>query len=222
MTQNILLDEEGDDFLLEDESGDILLDSSILTKEIDSTIKGRHGSPEISCPALDPEASIQIEDNLIKIYQSRIDALINQLGKNVLLEFDPIIEPCPNCFQDIMEHRSNGIYKPGGPIPFPRGQKCDYCKGLGFLEKSVNKCIKMLLEWNPKNDEGYKISVKHRGGIVRLKGFLTDGPDLIKCKTIIVNHDTSNIIKLRVKLIKGPTIVGLREERYIIVYGKMI
>lgn len=80
----------------------------------------------------------------------------------------------------------------------------------------------MLVKWNPRDNEGYKISIAHRGGIVRLKGFLTDAPDLIKCKTIIVDYDISNIFKLRVKLIKGPTIVGLREDRYIVVYGKII
>lgn len=220
MTQNIL-DELGDDLLLED-GGDILLDSSIITKEINSTIRGRIGSPIISCPALNPNASIQIGNDLIQIYQSRIDALINQLGKNVLLEFDPIIESCPNCFQNIIEHRSNGIYKPGGPIFFSRGQVCNYCKGHGFLEKSVNKCIKCLIQWSPKDNESYKISVQNRGGIVKLKGFLSDGPYLIKAKTAIVNHDTSSIIKLRVKLIKGPVILGLREERYITTYWKLI
>jgi len=221
MTQNILL-EDGDGVLLEDESGDLFIDSSIITREIDSIIKGGNAPQGIFCPALDPDASVQIGNDLIQIYQSRIDALIKQLGKNVLLEFDPIIEPCPNCFQDIVEHRSNGVYKPGGPIPFSRGQACNYCKGHGFLEKSVNKCLKCLIQLNPRDNEGYKISVSNRGGIVRLKSFLSDGPYLIKAKTCITNHDTSSIIKLRVKLIKGPTIVGLREDRYLITYWKMI
>jgi len=60
-------------------------------------INGLEPRPALACPALDATASIQIKDSLIRIYQSRIDALINQLGKNVYLEFTPIREPCPNC-----------------------------------------------------------------------------------------------------------------------------
>lgn len=184
-------------------------------------IHGSQPAPEISCPTLDPTASIQISDDLIQIYQSRIDALINQLGKNVLLIFDPIIESCPNCTQDIISHRSTGIYKLGGPIPFPRGQKCNYCKGVGFLERENAKCLKCLIKWNPKELSNYGISVQKNNGIVRLKTFLTSAPDLIKCKYAIVNHDIENIFKLKVKLVSGPVPVGLREDRFCISFWEM-
>lgn len=189
---------------------------------IDLFIRGSIGSIPISCPALDPTLPIQISDELIGIYQSRIDALINQLGKNVILEFDPIVEPCVNCFQNTIEHRSNGVYKSGGPIPFSRGQKCPYCKGHGFLERKVEKCIKCLIQWRPQDAKNYGISTSDSKDIVRLKTFLTSGDDLIKAKTAIVNHDISDILKLRVRLIRGPVIVGLRESRYIITFWELI
>lgn len=191
-------------------------------KQLDLFVHGSQPPPQISCPTLDPTASIQISDDLIQIYQSRIDALINQLGKNVLLIFDPIIESCPNCTQDIISHRSTGIYKLGGPIPFPRGQKCNYCKGVGFLERENAKCLKCLIKWNPKELSNYGISVQKNNGIVRLKTFLTSAPDLIKCKYAIVNHDIENIFKLKVKLVSGPVPVGLREDRYCIAYFQLI
>ncbi len=61
-------------------------------------INGVVPKPALVCPTLDPEASIQISDELIGVYQSRIDAMINQLGKNVLLQFTPISTECPNCW----------------------------------------------------------------------------------------------------------------------------
>jgi len=195
---------------------------AILTNNLNLNIRGSQPAPEISCPILDPTASIQISDDLIQIYQSRIDALINQLGKNVYLIFDPIIEPCPNCQQDVISHRSTGIYKAGGPIPFARGQKCGYCKGVGFLERENTKCIKCLIKWAPRELFDYKISVQKNDGIVRLKAFLTDAPYIIKAKEAIVDYDIQKAFKLRVRLIKGPTPVGLREDRYCIAYFQLI
>jgi len=195
---------------------------AILTNNLNLNIRGSQPAPEISCPALDPNASIQISDDLIQIYQSRIDALINQLGKNVYLIFDPIIEPCTNCTFDVVGNRSTGIYKIGGPVSFSRGQKCPYCKSVGFLERENAKCIKALIKWAPVEMKNFGISVQKTEGVVRLKTFLTDVPDLVRCKYAIVNHDIEEILKLRVRLIQGPIPVGLREDRYSISFWETL
>jgi len=189
---------------------------------IDLIINGYKPKPALVCPILDPTASIQIKDSLIRIYQSRIDALINQLGKNVYLEFDPIRDPCPNCTYDTMRKRSTGIYIPGGPRPFKRGRRCPWCKGRGFTETAVNKCIKCLIKWNPEDAKNFGISVSKNSGIVRLKTFLTEADDLMRAQTVIVNHDIVGQMKLRVKLIQGPIPVGLREDRYCISFWELI
>jgi len=175
-----------------------------------------------SCPALNPTASIQIKDSLIRIYQARIDALINQLGKNCYLEFDPICNPCQNCEYDTMRKRSTGIYKTGGPIPFDRGKKCPYCKGHGFVETAVNKCIKCLIKWNPRDAQNFGITIDQLKGIVRLKTYLTEADDLLKARTVIVNYDIAPQMKFRVKLLRGPIPVGLREDRYCISFWKLL
>lgn len=185
-------------------------------------INGFEPKPELACPILDPTASIQIKPELIAIYQSRIDALINQLGKNVHLEFDPIRTPCPNCTFDTVRKRSTGIYIPGGPRPFKRGRKCPYCKGRGLLETPVTKCIKCLLKWNPSDAENFGISVSDKKGVVRLKTFLTEADDLIRAKTVIANKDISAQMILRAKLIMGPIPVGLREDRYCISFWELL
>lgn len=185
-------------------------------------INGYIAKPALACPTLDTTASIQIKDSLIRIYQSRIDALINQLGKNVYLEFTPIREPCPNCEYDIMRKRSTGVYKPGGPRPFIRGRKCPYCKGHGFTEMAVNKCIKCLIKWNPADVKNYDISISKTNGIVRLKTYLTEAKDLSRAQTVIVNHDIVDQMELKVRLIQGPIPVGLREDRYCISFWELI
>lgn len=201
---------------------ELFISNTVFIENIPLIIKGSNPPPQISCPALDPTASIQISADLIKIYQDRIDSLINQLGKNVFLIFDPIIEPCTNCTFDVVGNRSTGIYKAGGPTPFPRGQKCPYCKGKGFLERENVKCLKALIKWAPKEFSNYQISVQKNEGVVRLKTFLTDAPDIIKAKEAIIDHDIEKTFKLRVRLIKGPTPVGLREDRYCVSYFQLV
>jgi len=184
-----------------------------------------NGEPEpvsSTCPTLDPEASIQITDDLIGIYQSRIDALINQLGKHVLLEFAPIKTQCTNCGYDSMRNRSDGIYTQGGPRPFARGRKCPHCKGSGILLEEVNECIHALLKWNPKNPEEYGISASKHKGIVRIKTYLHHMPSLMRAETAITNYDIRAMLTLKVKKIKGPIPVGLREDRYCISFWELI
>jgi len=149
-------------------------------------------------------------------------ALINQLGKNVHLEFDPIKTPCPNCTFDTVRNRSTGIYIPGGPREFKRGRKCPWCKGRGLLETSVTKCIKCLIKWNPSDAINFGISVNQKKGIVRLKTFLSEADDLSRANTIISNFDIAGQMKLRVKLIQGPIPVGLREDRYCISFWELV
>jgi hypothetical protein len=185
-------------------------------------VNGYEPKPALACPTLDPTAAIQISDNLINTYQSRIDALINQLGKSVLLEFDPIITQCPNCLFDTVRKRSRGIYRTGGPTQFARGRKCPYCKGKGFLETAVRKCIRCLISWNAKDNEDYGISVMDRNNVVRFKTYLYNFDDLVRAKFAISNYDIMSLVKLRVRRIKQPIIVGLREDRYCISFWELI
>jgi hypothetical protein len=185
-------------------------------------INGIESKSSSSCPTLDPDASIQISDELIEIYQERIDALINQLGKNVLLEFDPIRSPCPNCIFDPIRNRSTGIYIQGGPRPFRRGRQCPWCKGLGFEETQVQKCIKCLIRWNPTDAGDYGISLRDYRDVVRFKTHLTEFDDLVRAKTARSNYDIQDKLLLRVRLIKSPILIGLRESRYCISFWELI
>jgi hypothetical protein len=57
---------------------------------------------------------------------------------------------------------------------------------------------------------------------VRIKAFLTEADDLARAKTIIVNHSIIDKMKLRMRLIKGPTPVGLQEDRYCISFWELV
>ena len=185
-------------------------------------VNGLEEREPLACPILDPTAAIQIPSSLITVYQSHIDALINQLGKNVVLIFQPERSACPNCEYDAQRQRSTGVYKIGGPRPFQRGRKCPYCKGKGILETPSQKCIKCLIQWRPKELEQYGIAVQNRQGIVRLKTYLTNMDDIARAKTAIVDYANMDVAKLTVRRIRGPVPVGLRENRYCISFWELI
>lgn len=178
-----------------------------------------------ACPTLDPLAAIQIPSELVEIYQSRIDALINQLGKNMTLYFEPVVSSCPNCLVEMNGDapRSRGIYKTGGPRPFARGQRCPVCNGRGAVTTTpTTRCVRVLTRWNPKDLTDYGISVGDKKGIVRIKSFLSDAPAMIQAKYAIVNRDVANVVKLKVQLLRGPYPQGLRDDRYAITFWEVI
>lgn len=195
---------------------------AFFNEDLSFVINGYVPLEAASCPALDPTAAIQIGDDIIEIYQSRIDALIDQLGKHILLNYDPIIQVCPNCYYDSIRKRSNGNYKPGGPIPFAKGQQCTYCKGQGVLQTAVQKCIKALIQWRPRDAATYGISLSKHKGVVRFKTFMSYFDDLVRAKTAISNSAVSDMATIKVRLLKGPVITGLRESRYCISFWELI
>ncbi|UCG02427.1 MAG: hypothetical protein JSW11_00245 [Candidatus Heimdallarchaeota archaeon] len=179
------------------------------------------GEPPI-CPILDPMASIQISDIIVDVYQDCLDSLINQLGKNVILNFMPQKIECPNCEYDTLRRRSTGVYKTGGPRPFLFKTKCPYCHGVGFLEMEINKCIKCLIKWNPSSLVNWGISVEDHESVVRLKTYLDHLEDLMKAETAIVQYDSMGFVKLKVRRIIDPVPAGLREDRYCISFWELI
>jgi len=196
-----------------------------MPSESGNTQMFMHGltpKPELSCPGLDPDAAIQIPDSLIRVYQQNIDALINQLGKDVYLNFDPTKTECPNCIFDPIRERSSGRPKAGGPRPFRRGRQCPYCKARGFIEEQNQKCIKCLIKWNPKDLQDYDISLRDEVDVVRFKTYLTNYDDIVRAKTALSNVAQSEQFRVKVRKIKGPTPVGLREDRYCVSFWEVM
>lgn len=195
---------------------------ALVTAALPAMLPAYIPKPSASCPALDPTASIQISPELIKIYQSRIDALVNQLGKSVVLEFEPVVTPCDNCMYDSMQNRSTGVYKTGGPTPFPRGQKCPRCKGKGVFESRETRCIKALIKWNPRDYDSGGVDVATPQAVVRTKCLLSDAALISRASTAIVNAEAQDLMRMRVRRLRGPIPVGLREDRYAITFWELI
>lgn len=196
----------------------IIPDSGMITL----VINGYEPKESTACPILDPTATVQIPTSIIDIYQGRVDALLNQVGKNVTLQFDPIITDCPNCEFDPIRKRSSGHYVAGGPSPFEYGRRCPYCKGKGIIEEDAELCIKCLIAWNPTNVAKFGISVQKNAEIVKLKTLVDNAPDLQRAKIAIIDRQVIDLVKYKARLVRGPYPIGLREDRYCISFWRTI
>jgi len=190
--------------------------------EFSLIINGYEPTPAPVCPIPDPNASFQIPSRLIDLYKDRIDSMINQAGKNVVLQFDKIVSECPNCYFDNVSQKSSGRYKLGGPSPFNEGQKCPYCKGNGVVGENAELCIKCLITWNPQDIDNYGISVSSTGEIIKLKTLITYADKLKRANVALIDRQVSGITEYRAKLVKGPYPIGLREDRYCISFWRTI
>lgn len=124
------------------------------------------------------------------------DWLIDELGKNCTLVYQPIQTECPNCQQDTATGRSSNIYKFGGPIPFTEGI-CPYCSGAGYISTEQTEVIKLRLIWKEKdvalpNYSPYvgkaTIPVFAPGGTLETRGYMRDIPKIQRTTFLLAQN----------------------------------
>jgi hypothetical protein len=122
------------------------------------------------------------------------DTMIEQLGKECLLAFEPTALPCPNCHYDPILKASTGIYNGTGSAPFTH-PPCPVCKGAGILKPTGDLFTEnlFLIDWQPKPWLFVDTTqIKIPQGIVQTKGFITDMAEVLEAKYIIIDHLNTN------------------------------
>ena len=61
----------------------------------------------------------------------------------------------------------------------------------------------------------------YQEGIVRLKTYLTDLPDLLRADYIIVNANVKDMITCKCRLVRKPMPFGFKEDRYARTYWEV-
>lgn len=149
--------------------------------------------------------------NIVKIYQNNIDDLINQLGKIVVI-----------CFEDTVSSVTDTFYDPvrGDELKQPGSKEMDISQNPSITTNS--KTIKALHKYSPKEWNQVAPHINEPSSILRLKTFLDDVPSLLRCKYIIPNSQSQNILYTKFRLIKEPIPVGLQQDRYAVSYWERI
>jgi len=82
-----------------------------------------------------------VSDTVKQVFKDRMDELLVDLGRPIVLHLTPSVSDCPNCLYDSIRKRSKNVYSTGNPNPpgalnkpFLRGKKCPVCNGQGVLK----------------------------------------------------------------------------------------
>ncbi len=148
---------------------------------------------------------------IVKIYQENIDSLIENMGKEVVLYFEPKITNVNDQFYDPVR---------GGDEKRPSYKGNSSKVSPTILQ--ATKIIKALTKLNPSDYETFGLVIKNPQGIVRLKTYISDVPDLKRCKYIIPNIDVKDIIGARYQLLRDPVPQGLQQDRYAISFWERV
>lgn len=143
--------------------------------------------------------------NVIPVYKDRIDSLIDQLGKDHMLYFDPTITEAPQVSE------SDSVYG---------GSKRPNYKSDTTLETTDNILIfKGLIQYNPKDDIVKELKVMFPSDIVRIKTYISYAPDIRRAKFIIPNYKAAQLTgEVRYTLQRIVVPRGLRENFYCVSY----
>lgn len=129
---------------------------------------------------------------------------------------------CPNCIFDSVSGRSSGRYQTSGPIPFTSGT-CPYCNGIGKIPTestdTINLCpIYDYKSWIPTINS----NVVSPNGYVQTLSVFSTYSTLQRAKEIIINTDTTSIVRARFERNGDPQPCGMGSSSFIATMWKRI
>ncbi len=162
-----------------------------------------------------PASYFEIPTDIIDLHEYYVDGLINgPIGQTCQL-FYPMTNNslCPNCIYSPRKKKSSGIYKSGGPIPFPKHSTCPWCGGSGKSSRAVTEDISLRVYWSPK-DWISAIPVEKPDLSVMVIGHMSDLPKLEKSDKILLNKDVGAYRKWFCERSGEASPHGLAQDKY--------
>jgi hypothetical protein len=150
-------------------------------------------------------------NNLVDIYEGEIDSLINNMGKTVRIYFPATVTGVNEGFYD--------------PVRGGDARRPDYsttAQNPNPTRTHDTRDILALLSVDPAEFETFGINVKNPRGILRLKTYLSDVPDLVRAEFVVPNPSLTAIVNHKYKLVRPPTPRGLKRNRYALSYWEIV
>lgn len=123
-----------------------------------------------------------------------VDELIDgEIGTNCSLIYPSKRAPCDNCKFDPQTERSSGLYKSGGPIPFPNHTLCPRCQGRGFLSLPETDIVRLRIYWEPSSWRNLGIKVVDADGVCMTIGYMSELAKMEKAEKVILHSDLEKI-----------------------------
>ena len=155
-----------------------------------------------------------IPSGVLDSHEWASDAFIDTLGKNCTLIYPAKVTECTNCFYDARTRRSTGIYKSGGPNPFPNNSFCPVCGGAGRLTEEVTESIKLRVYWNSKDWHMVANTIENPEGVAQTIGYMSGLPKLERASEIILDSHVESTREFRCVREGEAVPWGFRHDRY--------
>ena len=128
---------------------------------------------------------------------------------------------CPNCIFDPRAQRSSGMYKAGGPVPFPNHTTCPWCGGVGRSSRASTETIRLRVYW--RESDWRQLGGGGRTGVFEdpqnscmVIGYMTDLPKLEQADRVLVNKDLKGMRRWMCERMGEAKPHGLAQNRYFI------
>lgn len=156
-----------------------------------------------------PTAGFYVDDNLVNLFQTTMNQLRSDLGRNITIYLAPTASGCPNCGIG-PGGTSNGIYDASNPYgagrynrPFPTGGICPVCRGTHEILTTNTAIHKALIGRAPKDIDFDKLGIEPTNVYVTKTG-LDSWHNIIHAKKAVI--DGEHCVRLR-----DPIKTGLRD-----------
>lgn len=154
-----------------------------------------------------------IDYNKLKnTYQSKMDEMIENMGKNCRLLFPAKLTNVNSNFND--PTRNRGTLRP------------DY-SATSDDQKPVktvpNENIKALVEWNPRKSTLIEnIKIVEGENYIKIKTYIRYADEIERCEFLIPNYDSERIHQTKYRLVRSINPRGLVEDKYISSYWQEV
>jgi hypothetical protein len=159
--------------------------------------------------------AFSIPSGIINQYQEVVDAIINDLGKDITLVYPPKQVACTNCVADTIGNKPGSHYITGMPIPTFKTVGCEQCGGTGYRAQEATEVIRANLYWAPKDFIKLIPGVDIPNGAVAMRSFLHQLPKLERCDTILAHNGLVGYGMIRLRRTKDYIPQGLGIDRYV-------
>lgn len=138
---------------------------------------------------------------------------------DALLEPNALVVPCTLIYggQRFVDcaNCQGGIYKPGGPIPYPNGMVCPLCMGVNKVEQVETEVVDLMCIFDSKRFKHLITSAKTFDAFAMTFCHLTLYPKLKAAKEVILDSDNKLYMRNVYQRAGEPQPCGFGDMRYI-------
>ncbi len=177
----------------------------------------------------DPFAGI-ITAEMKTTFTQAIDSLLESAACTVpcrLITRGTRFTSCSNCVFDPIGNKSSNRWLNGGAIPFPNGQLCPMCGGVGKIPDENTSTIDLMPIWDARQWVSFGGMVREHTtqtghDFVQTMSKFATYDELTQATEIIIDTDIEGYVRNRFARVGNPEICGFSASSYIFTMWKRV